>query len=63
MAKPEPARSRFDWAPLDTAPDQPDATKAVGDDLPKEPAVRDDSRPAPGEKRKAAKSRSKQEEQ
>lgn len=61
MAKPEPARSRFDWAPLDTSPDQPDSTKAVGDDLPRTPAVRDESRPAPGEKRKATRSK-KQEE-
>lgn len=49
------------------APEQKDAGTAVGDDLPKTPAVEDLSQPAPGrpavKTKAAAKSRSKQEEQ
>ena len=45
------------------APDQPDVYRAVGDDLPKTPAVEDTTQPAPGRKKAGAKSRSKQEEQ
>jgi hypothetical protein len=36
----------------DLAPDQPSAALAVGDDLPKDAAVQDMSKPVPGDKKK-----------
>lgn len=50
MAKPDDTRGgRRDWAPLPTSEFQASAFVAVGDDMPKEPFVPDDSRPGPGE--------------
>lgn len=65
MAKPDEIRPGRKYPHgQDLAPEQKDAGTAVGDDLPKTPAVEDLSQPAPGrpvKKTAAAKSRSKEE--